>query len=282
MISKANQLIKNDTNFYIYQHCMMSDNAPHALVDEVVVNKAFAKSKAWFAQFTTEFDVSCPTTWWYCIKDEIYDISAFKAKARYEVNKGRKNFFVSIISPLEYKNEIFDIDIKKFADYPESYRPILASTAEEHIKKILKNDDVWFGLFSKDDDSLVGYSILQENKECVNLSVVAIDPITYKKNSSAALVDGILCHYQNSGNSFYICDGARNVRHQTNYQDFLISTFGFRKAYCRIKLKYKWWVRIAVCALRPFKTKLLQSKKRFFYNIGCILRLDEYARSSQY
>ncbi|MDE6605762.1 MAG: hypothetical protein K2K85_07085 [Clostridia bacterium] len=281
MIIRPKQETKNNTTFKIYQHCMMSDNAPHTIVDEQFVKKSFSKSKAWFVQYTTEFDVPQPTTWWYCIKDEKYDISTFKAKARYEVNKGRKNFSVSIISPLEYKNEIFDIDIKKFADYPESYRPILASTADEHIKKVVKDGDRWFGLFSKEDSSLVGYAIILEKEEFVNLSVVAIDPSTYKKNSSAGLVDGILCHYQDSDKAVYICDGARNVRHQTNYQDFLISTFEFRKAYCRIRLKYKWWAGIAIFLLRPFKKLLLKSDKSFFYNLGCILRLDEYARLSQ-
>ncbi len=281
MITKAKEQKNNDTEFYIYQHCLMANNAPHILVDEKIVIKELTKSKAWFAQYTTEFDVTQPTTWWYCIKDDKYDIGSFKAKARYEVNKGRKNFFVKSICPLEYKKEIFDIDIKKFADYPESYRPILSSTAEEHIKKVVKDGDSWFGLFSKENSSLVGYAIVLEKEEFVNLSVVAIDPDTYKKNSSAGLVDGILCYYQDSEKAIYICDGARNIRHQTNYQDFLISTFEFRKAYCRIKIKYKWWAGISVFLLRPFKKLLLKSNKGFFYNLGCILRLDEYARNSQ-
>ena len=32
---------------------------------------------------------------------------------------------------------------------------------------------------------------------------------------------------------YYLCDGQRNIRHQTNFQEFLVKYFGFRYAYTR-------------------------------------------------
>lgn len=281
MLSKIETVRKNNNKFVVYQHCLMSAEAPHILVDEEEIKKEFKKSKAWFAQYVTEFDLRETTSRWYCLKDEEYDISKFKSKMRYEINKGRKNFFVKLIDPNDYKQKIFDIDKIKFAEYPSKYRPSLASNCDEHLSRQTNEGGEWFGLFTLNEDELVGYVIVLEKGNYVNLKVMAVLPSTFKKNSSAALIDGVLRHYQEQEKKFYICDGARNIRHITNFQDYLVSTFDFRFAYCRTKLIYKWWCKMLIIILRPFKNILLKSNLPMLYNIGCILRLDDYAKQSQ-
>lgn len=46
----------------------------------------------YFARWTDNFDCGYETEWWYCIKDEPFDISKINSKKRYEINKGKKNF----------------------------------------------------------------------------------------------------------------------------------------------------------------------------------------------
>lgn len=260
----------------------MLNTAPHILCEESNVKKEFKKSKAWFAHFITEYDVGEETSWWYCIKDERYDVGNFKAKNRYEINKGRKNFFVQKINPEPYDRELLDLDIQKFSDYPKAYKPTL-SEIEKSLKEriFLNKNNKWFGLFDKENKKLCGYGVVGENGVCINLNVVTIDSSTYKRNSSVALIDGILTFYDNyAGGGCYLCDGARNVKHITNYQEFLISNFNFRKVYCKAKFICKWWVKPILFIALPFKKLLLKSNNKLFYNLGCILRLKKYANLS--
>ena len=50
----------------------------------------------------------------------------------------------------------------------------------------------------------------------------------------------------------YVSDGARSITEHSNIQPFLIEKFKFRKAYCRLQIKYKFWVRIIVTLAYPF------------------------------
>ena len=283
MLEKTLQTKKEECDFCFYQHCLLLNESPNVVVDDQMIKDALKKSNAWFARYITEFDISENTEWWYCLKDDKYDISLFKAKARYEINKGRKNFYVNKINAFEYDEDIYIIDVKKFEEYPVAYRPEIKKNGDKYLtSERVKKSDIWFGLFDINNGKLSGYAVVKETEfGCVNLNVVAILPETYKRNSSAALVDGILTYYQNKAEKHYICDGSRNIKHITNYQDFLISTFGFRRAYCRLKIIYKWWMKIAVVMIKPFKNLLLKSDRPLFYSMGSLLKMDEYARLSQ-
>lgn len=53
------------------------------------------------------------------------------------------------------------------------------------------------------------------------------------------MVDAALQAYaERLEGDFYIVDGERSVNHQTNFQDYLIKYAGFRRAYCRLNMKF--------------------------------------------
>lgn len=63
------------------------------------------------------------TSWWYVIKDTPFDIHVLKAKRRYEINKGLKNFDVRIINANDYAKELYKITKSAYLQYPDKYRP---------------------------------------------------------------------------------------------------------------------------------------------------------------
>lgn len=75
------------------------------------------------ARWTTDFDKIDGGEWWYIIKDTPLDISKLKAKRRYEINKGIKNFDVEQINPMDFKEELFYVQVEAFSAYPAKYRP---------------------------------------------------------------------------------------------------------------------------------------------------------------
>lgn len=211
-------------------------------------------------RWITDFDCGYETSFWYVIKDNVYDIQALKAKRRYEITKGRKNFEVKIISPMEYCEILYNIQIAAFNTYPAKYRPIVKH--DEFILECKEWNGVCFGAFLKDKNGiptseLCGYSYLMENGKCINFSIQKVSPKYERDGVNAALVDGILTYYTKEiGLGKYICDGAKTINHETAFQDYLEKYFGFRKAYCKLNIIYRPIIRWIIPIIFVFRKML--------------------------
>ena len=98
-----------------------------------------------------------------------------------------------------------------------------------------------------------------------------------KKGLNFAIIYHILedCN-KKLNKEFYICDGTRNILHETKFQDFLEKYFQFRKAYCRLRIKYKFPLKAFVKVLKPFR-KLLCCFGSLGEKINAILFMDDIA-----
>lgn len=77
--------------------------------------------------------------------------------------------------------------------------------------------------------------------------------------------------------NFYICDGSRNSVHETNFQDYLEKYFGFRKAFCRLRMKYRFPIGLIVKGLYPFRSKI-KKEGRISSKIANVLFYEEIVR----
>ena len=217
------------------------------------------------------------------IKDTPFDIDALKAKRRYEIRKGMKNFEVRMINPCEYREELFRVQVAAFSAYPEKYRP----TVDE--AKFKNGIDNWceytvFAAFFKETNQLAGYALLsRETDDFYGFNVLKADPAFEKYAVNAALVQKILTYYTeflSSGGIIY--DGARSINHETNFQDYLEKYFGFRKAYCHLHIRYnpkiKWLIKI----LFPLRKVLLAFDGiGIVHSVNSILKMEGICRSEK-
>lgn len=123
-----------------YNHAVIPVCAPHEQPNlNPIKDRTIWKcdGKPIFARWTTDFDCKEETSWWFCIKDTSFNIADIKAKRRYEINKGNRNFTVKEINPKEYKEELFEIDKAAYSGWPEWYRPVISK--ESFFRKIF-----WF------------------------------------------------------------------------------------------------------------------------------------------
>ena len=260
---------------------------PACLPHEVVVNDQDVKSllrdkNCLFARFTTEFDTPNKTQWWWCLKDDKFDISKLKAKRRYEIVRALKNVNVKIINPLDYIEELYQVTRLAFLEYPLKYRVnITRDTFMQTLEEWRKSGGEYWGCFDKETDVLCAYAICVKQCDCVALSVVKVLPTYMTKGVNAAIVYFLCDKYLNQKNVRYIYDGERNLRHETNYQEYLIKYFGFRYAYCKLNVIYRSDVKWCVNILFPFRRlfKSLSSRFPMFYNIYCVLKQEEIRRT---
>lgn len=231
-----------------------------------------------FARWCTDFDCSIVTDWWYVIKDEPFDISLIKAKRRYEINKGRKNFDVKEILPTSYRESIYEVTIEAYSSWPEKYRPVV------NKKMFMKNIDAWdksvvIGGFDRKTGELCGYAVLNETERHVEFNVLRVRPEHEKNAINAAMVDGIIEKYNaRLGKNYYINDGSRAIRHETAFQDYLEKYFGFRKAYCKLKIKYRFPFGVMIKMIYPFRS-LISDKSKMGSVFSSLLRMEEISRS---
>lgn len=231
-----------------------------------------------FARWTSDFDCNEETAWWYVIKDSPFNIEDLKAKRRYEINKGKKNFAVREINPGDYSDELYQITVAAYSQWPEKYRP---HVEEKRFKDGINewSSKVVFGAFSRENDKLCGYAILSEKENYADFNVLRVNPEAERLAINAAIVAGILERYQRRlGSGFYINDGSRSIRHETAFQDYLEKYFGFRKAYCKLHIKYHFPVGVAVQILYPFR-KRINTESSLGSLISGVLRMEEISRS---
>ena len=167
-----------------YNYAAIPTCTPHEPVDTAPLEdgsiwKLTGKrgNKPLFAQWITDFDCEAETAWWYVIKDTPFDINALKAKRRYEINKGIKNFEVRRIDPKEYAQQICDVTIAAVASYPEKYRPNVIR--ERHIQEILGWDHAHiflYGAFNRETGKLCGYARLEQKGIYIEFAVLRVVP----------------------------------------------------------------------------------------------------------
>ena len=246
--------------------------------------KEFAGGKyPLLVRWVTDFDCGQETEWWHCIKDEPFDIANIPAKKRYEISKGLKNVDVRIIMPGEYAEELAEVQCKARIHYGET---LDYAEEKEAIRKSFTEDPEienaeYIGAFLKETGELVGYGIYEIHEDWVLQSVIKTDPDYLKCNTNAALVAFALERYFGDGFSIkYLTNGTKNVLHETNYHEYLMKYFGFRKAYCRLHIKYRGWVGAVVAVLYPFRKLFYKMKGRGPVRmVRAVLKMEEIHRT---
>lgn len=69
----------------------------------------------------------------------------------------------------------------------------------------------------------------------------------------------------------FVTDGARSVTEHSNIQSFL-DKFRFRRAYCRIQIKYVWWVKILISFLYPVRNIIPIKKIKYLLRFEAMQR----------
>lgn len=261
-----------------YNHAMIPDSAPHEEPEvQALHEKAFWKSQkgiVCLARWTSQFDCENETQWWYIILDHPFYLDNIKAKHRYQIKQGLKNFCVRQIDFEMYKKDI--LYILNFVRQQEYKRRKIYDLPEP------ADNEIYLGAFTMDTGKLVGYATLIEHEEYIEFSVLKVLPEYEKKSINAAIVYNCIMRYNEKLGEIYITNGSRTINHQTMFDDYLIRMFEFRKAYCKLFIKYRWWFKGIVMVLKPWKKMVNKSQGNICRAISGILKMEEIANAQKY
>ncbi len=226
--------------------------------------------------------------WWYCIKTDAVSLESLSAKQRYRVKKGLKNNTFWIASEQDFEKlfeELYQSFLDSIADYPAEYK-ILPKKEETlgWIRGAIKSDmaDIWF-CRDNETNNLVGFAHCRIKNNAIEMSSVKLNPKYFKSEVNAGLAYAICEYYLKSGKYKYICDGERNIIHQTAYQDFLVSVVGFQKVHCKLNIIYHPLLKPIISILYPYRKtiKKISCRNHFLYKAYCLLFQEQCARESR-
>lgn len=219
-----------------------------------------------------DFDCHEATSFWYVIKDSFGGMEELSSKMRNQVRKSLKTYDVRRIS----REDFCRVALPVYNAALASYKVKAQLVTQDYIVSTSQgvNKEFW-GVYAKDGgqvvavavNTLVGgscyYNSLKALPEAMHNSTYPYYGLLYEMNRYYLQECGLHC----------VCDGARSITEHSNIQPFLIDKFHFRKAYCRLRITYKWWFGVVVRLLYPLRNIINHPK------IKAVLSMEAMARN---
>lgn len=204
--------------------------------------------------------------------------SPILSKKRNQVKKSLKTYNVKKVSA----EEILSVGLPIYQEACESYKVKTSIiTSNEFRSRIascekMGRSDYWC-VYDKETNEAVALAINTVFEDCCEYNTMKCKPKVMRNSTYPyyGLIYEMNRYYLEELKLKYVNDGARSITEHSNIQPFLIDTFHFRKAYCKLQVEYKWWMRVLITFLYPFRSKIL------YLPIRSLLRMESFARLSK-
>jgi hypothetical protein len=241
------------SNYYLYKGFWRFADAPdrEVLLEAQSARDLLAQG-GWFVRNIHDYDCKDHTNFWYIVKDHFGGFDELSSNTRRKVRKA--------LRCIEYK--IVDKDYLKqhgYSLYQETLKSYFsdgsALSEAAFVDTIDKPYVECWGCFDKNNQAFVGFSVNFCWDEACGYDLLAILP-EYRHNATYiyyGLIYSMNEYYLNQKRLRYVTDGSRSITEHSGVQQWLIHFFAFRKAYCKLEVHYRWWMKIAVKILYPFR-----------------------------
>lgn len=269
-------------NWKYYNHAMIPTTAPHEEVDTRSIDdgsiwKNVHNKLPLFIRWTTEFDCGYETNWWYVICTKPFSLKILSKDARKSVRKALKYCLIKQIEPKKYIEDLWRVYQEAIIRYTNLDNKISEQSFRQNCMNADSNIEYWAG-FEKETGRMIGYMTCAVYDEYVNLQTSKYSTEFLKLRVSDALNFVVIDFYLNYLEKSYIVNGERSINHETNVQKYYFEHFNFRKAYCHLNLKYRWFVAGAVNIFYPFRSIIKTRNRGIFHQINSVLRMEEIRR----
>ena len=237
--------------YQLYKHAWrFSENPQTERMLTSIEAKEILQQAGLLIRNTYDFDCKENTQFWFVIKDKFGELEELSTKTRNQVRHGLKNYHIRRIDTQELLESGYDI----YLSAANSYRVKSVIPAKEDFIRIVKQENMEFWGAWNESNSLRAFAInkVNEGSYCDYQTLKAY-PLDMKNYVYYALIYEMNRHYLQERNMLFVMDGARSITNHSNIQPFLEEKFHFRKAYCHLKIYYRWWFGWIVKILYPFK-----------------------------
>lgn len=204
---------------------------------------------------TFDFDCKEKTNFWYLIKDSFGGMEELSTNERNEVRRSNHVFEFKLVDIDEIRQNAYRILKSTYEDYKVTDRPMNQEIFDEYLEHCSRNNYDFWGAFDNGTSELVGFCAVHVFENSCEYGIIGFLP-KYKHNASYPYYGFFYKmneYYLGEKDFKYVTDGSRSITEHSNIQPFLEQNFKFRKAYCKLKIRYKWWFGAIVHVLLPFR-----------------------------
>ena len=225
------------------------------------------------------YDFDCPqqTSFWYVIKDSFGGMEELSPKMRNQVKRCFKTMRVEKISSEVLLKHGYEVFVLAADNYKVKATPPTKSEFESRLKTADENE--FWACFDIATDRMVAFCMNAVTSESCEYRTMKAIPEYQKQYAYYGLIYEMNRYYLEQRGLKYVNDGARSITEHSNIQPFLIDKFRFRKAYCNIKIHYKWWLGVAIKLLYPFRNIIQVRKVRAILNMESMVKKNGAAHS---
>lgn len=219
-----------------------------------------------------DFDCNDNTSFWYVIKDSFGGMEELSSKKRNQVKKSFKMCDVRKVNREEMIINSYDVYKESAKGYKiKAEVPSKESLTKRFSEKNAETHDYW-AVYEKENCKMIAFAINGIHDDYISYDTMKAIPSYLRTHYPYyGMIWEMNRYYLNERGYKFVNDGARSITEHSNIQPFLIDTFNFRKAYCHLKLTYKWWLWLVVKILYPFR-KVIKG------NLQAILKMEAMAR----
>jgi hypothetical protein len=278
----------DDVEWFEYSGFMMPAYLPHCCppITAATAKEVVRISGRPFARWDSDFGQLEHSEWWYVLKKGTWSIEDVPdKKKRWMIRQGIKIFTTRLLTYDEAVKLCPEVALKAAKRYQGKSiietEDILAkrTNAAKKATGVLE----YIGCF--EGEKLVSFSENYIQDNAVWLAIIRHDPEYLKKYSSYSLMNGILEYYLNEKKFKYVLDGSRSIHHKTEFQEHLISVFGFTKEYAKLHIVYSELFRIFVGMAYPFRKFIWKLSDKFhnsvLNNISAVLKQEYIVRAHE-
>lgn len=209
---------------------------------------------------TYDFDQAEQSDFWYVIKDSFGGMEELSSNVRRKVRKALQHYEYKQVEVQEVRENYPTIKAT-FDEYKVKDRLMNETVFNDYLDYCSENKFDYWGIYDTENKSLVGFCTVHLWDNSCEFGMTAIWPEFLRNGTYPyyGLYYTLNEHYLDNRKFKYVTDSARSVTEHSNIQPFLEENFNFRKAYCKLKLTYKWWFGAIVWTLYPFK-KLIPNR----------------------
>ena len=235
-----------------YMPAYLPHSSPKIPIEQVLL--VLRSDKVTFVRWDTDYDKldSGNSEWYYLVKDDGWNMGEMKSNERRKYKKGVAKFTFKTLLNEEAIRDCRNILIEKKRLFKLSNQWIESRIAS--YKLLVEENESFEITGCYYNNLLVAYSenIIQDN--CLWFIHLYQNSAYFKYYLSYAMVGGMLDYYFNERGFTMIYDGCRSLHHGSSFQSFLIRSFGFKKKYAKINVRYSIFIGLLISLSYPFRS----------------------------
>ncbi len=263
-----------------YQGGLIPENPPHVpvILTQAEQKYLLTESGCWFIRWPSNWDIQTSSPWWYIIKDNFIGMEELSRNTRSKLRRALKKQYVIKVNAEEIIHNGYAVYKEAFRSYKTFLKPMSKQGFEDYVRSL--NPDTWefFACYNMESNEMTAYSQNLVMNQSAEYKIIKLHPEFLKSYPSYALIFKMNEYYLQEQGLKYVNDGSRSISHQTNIQQFLQDKFKFRKAFCKLNVRYKFWLALLIRLIFPFRVVFRHVPGKTFKRLSILMKQEEIRR----